>query len=464
MPTSRLRRTAKVGGLVGSQAARNAATRTANLGRSKEKRRIAVEKRQVEAAEQIFEVLGSMKGPALKVGQVASFVDTGVLPPEFEDRIQEKLAELRDSAPRVPFEDMRKVIESELEQPLDDVFEEFDEAAIAAASIGQVYRARLREDADRRLGGREVAVKVQYPDVARAVRSDLDNLGLLMRVAKTIAPGMDSQAMSREMRERLVDELDYEHEAQSQRDLRAHLARPPVRRHPRGLDRPIARAGHRAGVRSGPQLRRGPEGGAGGSQPPGRGRLPLLLRLALPDWLLLRRPAPGQLPADGRRPRRVPRLRDDEAATRRPSRPRRRADPRGDGRRRRGRARRDGGLGYFDANDDRIPAERVLEHIRRVSGWYLDDREFTLTSDYTVQVMIDFGDPRSEFWDMMKRQTVPPDSMLLLRMEALVVNVLAQLEATANWHRIVREMLFGDPPATEMGEQEAEFWARARSR
>ncbi len=122
------------------------------------------------------------------------------------------------------------------------------------------------------------------------------------------------------------------------------------------------------------------------------------------------------------------------------------------------------GFGYFDADDPKIPADRVLEHIRRVSGWYLDDREFTLTTDYTVQVMIDFGDPRSEFWDLMKRQTVPPDTMLLLRMEALVVNVLAQLEATANWHRIVREMVFDEEPATEMGEEEAAFWAGARSR
>ncbi|MDQ3320356.1 MAG: AarF/ABC1/UbiB kinase family protein, partial [Actinomycetota bacterium] len=92
MPTGRVRRTAKVGSLVGGQAARAYATKAANLTRSEEGRRVAAERRQVEAAEQIVEVLGSMKGAAMKVGQVASFIDTGALPPEASKRIQQKLA------------------------------------------------------------------------------------------------------------------------------------------------------------------------------------------------------------------------------------------------------------------------------------------------------------------------------------------------------------------------------------
>src|SRR5687768_12302996 len=164
----------------------------------------------MEAAEQIFDVLGQMKGAAMKVGQVASFIDTGAFPPEFQERVQAKLAELRDAAPRVSFDRMRAVIEDDLGERLGDVFAEFEEDAVAAASIGQVYRARLHD-------GREVAVKVQYPGVAQAVRADLQNLGLIMRVAKRIAPGMDAKAMTREIRERLTDELDYEHEAQQHR-------------------------------------------------------------------------------------------------------------------------------------------------------------------------------------------------------------------------------------------------------
>ena len=105
---------------------------------------------------------------------------------------------------------MRKVVEADLGEKLGDVFAEFGEDAVAAASIGQVYRARLHD-------GRDVAVKVQYPGVANAVRADLQNLGLIMRVAKRIAPGMDAKAMTAEIRERLTDELDYEHEAQQHR-------------------------------------------------------------------------------------------------------------------------------------------------------------------------------------------------------------------------------------------------------
>ena len=143
LPKGRVRRAAKVGRLAGEQTARGYATKATNLGRSKEGRRAAAERRQVEAAEQIFDVLGQMKGAAMKVGQVASFIDTGAFPPEFQERVQAKLAELRDAAPRVPFERMRKVVEDDMGQPLDEAFAEFEPEAVAAASIGQVYRARL---------------------------------------------------------------------------------------------------------------------------------------------------------------------------------------------------------------------------------------------------------------------------------------------------------------------------------
>src|SRR5205823_1421261 len=135
-----------------------------------------------------------------------------LVPEEYREEFQHKLAALRDAAPNVSFKDMRKVIEEELEDPLDEVFEEFEEEPIAAASIGQVYRARLDD-------GRLVAVKVQYPGVAAAVRSDMQNLGLILRLAKRIAPGMDPKAIGEEIRQRIHEELDYELEAQNQRTL-----------------------------------------------------------------------------------------------------------------------------------------------------------------------------------------------------------------------------------------------------
>src|SRR3954470_14989916 len=210
IPTGRVRRTAKVGGLVGGQAARAYANKAANLTRTDDAREDANARLRLKAAEQIVDVLGQMKGAAMKVGQVASFIDLSGLPSEAQDKFQAKLAELRDSAPRVSFKEMRKAIAAHYGEPLREVFAEFEEEPLAAASIGQVYRARLHD-------GRRVAVKVQYPGVAQAVRADLQNLGLLLRAAKRMAPGLDPKAMAREIRERMTEELDYEHEAQQQR-------------------------------------------------------------------------------------------------------------------------------------------------------------------------------------------------------------------------------------------------------
>jgi predicted unusual protein kinase regulating ubiquinone biosynthesis (AarF/ABC1/UbiB family) len=212
IPTSRVGRTARIGGLAAGQAIRQAGTRAANVTRNEEGRKVALEKRQIEAAEQIVAALGTMKGAAMKLGQVLSFLDVGLVPEEYREEFQHKLAALRDAAPNVAFKDMRKVIEEELDEPLKETFAEFNEEPVAAASIGQVYRARLQD-------GREVAVKVQYPGVAAAVRADMQNLGLILRLAKRIAPGLNPQAIGREISERIHDELDYELEAQNQRTL-----------------------------------------------------------------------------------------------------------------------------------------------------------------------------------------------------------------------------------------------------
>ena len=148
-----------------------------------------------------------------RVGQVLSFMDVGLVPEEYREEFQAELAKLRDAAPTVSFGQMKKVIEEDLGEKLGDVFSDFDEEPIAAASIGQVYKATLAED------GRRVAVKVQYPGINEAVKADMKNLGLLLRLAKRMTPQLDVKAVGDEIRERIVEELDYELEASNQRTM-----------------------------------------------------------------------------------------------------------------------------------------------------------------------------------------------------------------------------------------------------
>src|SRR4051812_38960564 len=211
IPTSRWTRAAKVGRLAATQGAKQAATRAANVTRSDDEAGAALARRQVETAEQIVAALGTMKGAAMKLGQVMSFLDVGLVPEEYREEFQAKLAQLRDAAPKVSFKDMKKVLEAEYGDKLENVFESFDPVPVAAASIGQVYKARY--------DGREVAVKVQYPGVAAAVRADLQNLGMILRLMKSIAPGLDPKELGTEIRGRIEEELDYELEAQNQRTL-----------------------------------------------------------------------------------------------------------------------------------------------------------------------------------------------------------------------------------------------------
>src|SRR3954470_9542816 len=130
LPTSRWARAARVGRLAAGQGAKQLGTRAVNVTRGEDERARALEKRQIETAEQIVAVLGTMKGAAMKLGQVMSFLDVGLVPEEYREEFQAKLAELRDAAPKVAFKDMKKVLESEYGERVDDVFATFDPVPI----------------------------------------------------------------------------------------------------------------------------------------------------------------------------------------------------------------------------------------------------------------------------------------------------------------------------------------------
>lgn len=183
---------------------------------------IAADPRLVAVAEDIARSLGEMKGAAMKVGQALSFVDVGLVPPEY----RKALGMLQQDAPSMPFAAVAAVVTEELGGPPSEVFDWFSPEPIAAASIGQVHMAHL--------GDREVVVKVQYPGVAKAVEADLRNAALLSAVARLgqkllvgLVGDVDVRALIDEVRDRVGEELDYRIEARNQTDFRAAFAGEP---------------------------------------------------------------------------------------------------------------------------------------------------------------------------------------------------------------------------------------------
>jgi predicted unusual protein kinase regulating ubiquinone biosynthesis (AarF/ABC1/UbiB family) len=453
IPTGRVRRGAKIGRLAAGQTVRQLGTRAANVTRGDEAKQAALEKRQVEAAEQIVAALGTMKGAAMKLGQVMSFLDVGLVPEEYREDFQLKLAALRDAAPKVAFKDMKKVVEQDLGGKLSEFFSDFDEDAIAAASIGQVYRACTVE-------GRDVAVKVQYPGVNRAVRSDMQNLGIIMRLMQRMAPGLDTKGMAEEIRERIGEELDYELEAANQRRLariyRGHpfvvipdvltdLSRERVMVTEFVAGRDFDEAKADAAVdhdRLGEIIFRFYYGCMyrhrqfSGDPHPGNCRIMDDGRVAFLDFGLFKTISHDVAEVELTSQRMAAEGRWDDLVE------------------------LWGRTGFI--NDvERMAPERLQAYIEDIAWWYLADEEVSLTPEVASSVLMELTDPRGTHFARMRHESLPPEHLFGRRLEILTLAVLGQLRPTNNWHRIAREWMYGDAPVTELGGQESEFFARA---
>ena len=199
-------RTAKLAGLPIGYAGRAALGLGKRIGgRSAE---LVAAEIQQRTAEQIFRVLGELKGGAMKMGQALSIFEAA-LPPEIAGPYRATLTKLQESAPPLPARTVHQVLLSDLGENWRDNFAEFDDRPVAAASIGQVHAATWRD-------GRRVAVKIQYPGAGKAIINDFNQLSRVGRLFGVLMPGLDVKPLLEELRARVAEELDYELEAAAQ--------------------------------------------------------------------------------------------------------------------------------------------------------------------------------------------------------------------------------------------------------
>jgi hypothetical protein len=121
-------------------------------------------------------------------------------------------------------------------------------------------------------------------------------------------------------------------------------------------------------------------------------------------------------------------------------------------------------LGFFSPDDPRFDPPRVLEHVRAINAWYANDEPVTLTPRYVSSLLAHAGDPRSEYWDLMRNESVPAESLLASRMQVMTLAAIGELTATANWHRIMSEWLYGSLPTSSLGLAEARFFGAPAGR
>ena len=460
LPTGRVGRTVRLAGLAGHTVATRTQTRVHGRARG-DAAQAAERARQERLAERYADVLGDMKGAVMKVGQILSFVDVdGVVPASSRDLFQSTLARLQNDVPPLAPDEIADVIQAELGARPEEIFAFFSPRPVAAASIGQVHVARLAD-------GTELAVKVQYPGVADAVRADLANTKLLATVIRAglallgpQAPNLDPKMMMQEIRDRVVDELDYTIEAANQQEFHALYDGHPFIHIPAvypelSTGRVLATeyvhgrpwseattAGDAIRSRWGEAIFRfvftslHRHGIFNADPHPGNylfhedGTVTFLdfgcvkrftaervsVMSALVDAALAR-DAPGVLQAFV-------------------------------------------SVGLLSDNDaEGLDPDRLLEFYRAALRDRLDEQPFTYTPESVAAMVSGTYQPLGPWSDVTGRLQMPKDLLFLNRIMIGACSILGHLYATADWKSIDSEIRHGGPPATELGRLEAAWRA-----
>jgi predicted unusual protein kinase regulating ubiquinone biosynthesis (AarF/ABC1/UbiB family) len=402
----------------------------------------------LRTAEEVAEELGAMKGALMKLGQMASYLDEG-MPESF----RATMARLQHDAPPMTPELAASVIREELGDAPERVFARWDPLPFAAASIGQVHRAITRD-------GRVVAVKVQYPGIARSIESDVRNVALLRRVTRAAFPGLDTRSLVEELAERLREEVDYRIEADNQELFATYYEGHPVIHVPHVLPELSTARVLTAGLVSGARFdeavtwsQRERDLAAetihrfvfrslyrlhafNGDPQPGNYLFHGGGRVSFLDYGLVKR-----FTAEDLAPL-------EDAA--------RLLALEGDGEGFRDALERAG----FLQRGAPVPTEVVVDRLGHFYGTVLRDAPMAITREYASALVRRFFDARGP---LAPYSDIPRTYVVLQRINLGLYAVLGSLGATANWRRIAEEIwpFRLGPPSTPIGEAEAR-WERAR--
>ncbi|HUZ24734.1 MAG TPA: AarF/ABC1/UbiB kinase family protein [Streptosporangiaceae bacterium] len=402
----------------------------------------------LQTAQDVTATLGAMKGVLVKLGQMASYVDDGLAPP-----VRRTLSRLQDSIPPMSPELAAQVVLEELGLPPEQAFAQWDPEPIAAASIGQVHRAMTHD-------GRAVAVKVQYPGIAETMAADLDNVALLRRMLKITAPNQDVDALVDELRERVLEELDYRQEAANQRLLAAYYDGHPTIHVPAVIDELSTRRvvtselsdGARfAELATWSQEERDLAGETiyrfvfrslyevhafNGDPHPGNYLFHGQGRVTFLDFGLVKHFTADDLQPLMQMARRLCVDQDPEAF---------RASLEEAG---------------FLAPGAPLSTDAIVEHLAVFYELIRESRTLSVTGDYASAVVRRFFDVRSP---VAQYASVPRSYVILQRINLGLFALLGDLRATANWRAIAEEIwpFLQAPPSTPMGEAELR-WRESR--
>ncbi|WP_250003002.1 AarF/ABC1/UbiB kinase family protein [Actinoplanes sp. M2I2] len=400
---------------------------------------------QRRTAEQLFSVLGQLKGGAMKFGQALSVFEAA-MPEEMAGPYRQALTKLQEAAPPMPVASLHKALAEQLGPDWRDKFAEFDDSPAAAASIGQVHRGVWKLPPARKNAKPKtiaVAVKVQYPGAGDALIADLKQLSRLAGMFKIIQPGMDIKPLLAELRERITEELDYAMEAETQRTFAEAFAGDSeiyvpkvIAAAPKVLvtewveGTPLAKIISDGTVEERDQA----------------GRLMAILHFSAPAraGLLHADPHPGnfRMLADGRlgvidfgavarlpggHPEPIGRLVRLALA----------GDAQGvaDGLREEG----------FVKQDDEIDAQGLLDFLRPMIEPVAVD-QFRFTRSWLRGEAARLSSPRSPAYQLSRKLNLPPSYLLIHRVTLGSIGVLSQLEAEAPYRSILEKWLPGFAP------------------